>query len=98
MVCERAARFAEAVSDLQTLLGNHQDTVVAESWLRETAAAIPASSLVAGELIAQQCLERICLLGRVAVGVEDGVGEATAQLVLIAIQAYLGGEDRAIPQ
>jgi CHAD domain-containing protein len=61
VVGKRAARFAEAVSDLQTVLGNHRDTVVAERWLRETAAAIPASSLVAGELIAQQCAERICL-------------------------------------
>ena len=58
VVGKRAARFAEAVSDLQTVLGNHQDTVVAERWLRETAAAIPTTSLVAGELIAQQCADR----------------------------------------
>jgi CHAD domain-containing protein len=61
VVGKRAARFAAAVSDLQTVLGNHQDTVVAERWLRETAAAIPTSSLVAGELIAQQRAERIRL-------------------------------------
>jgi CHAD domain-containing protein len=57
-VGKRAAEFAEAVSRLQTALGNHQDTVVAERWLRETAAAMPASRVVAGELIAQQRAER----------------------------------------
>jgi CHAD domain-containing protein len=55
---ERAARFAEAVSRLQTVLGDHQDTVVAERWLREAAAAAPATRLVAGELIAHQRAER----------------------------------------
>jgi CHAD domain-containing protein len=57
-VGKRAAQFAEGVSRLQTVLGNHQDTVVAEGWLRETAAAMPASREVIGELIAQQRLER----------------------------------------
>ena len=31
----RAARFAEAVSELQSVLGEHQDAVVAAAWLRE---------------------------------------------------------------
>jgi len=31
----RAARFAAAVTDLQTVLGEHQDAVVAAAWLRE---------------------------------------------------------------
>jgi CHAD domain-containing protein len=57
-VAKRAAQFAEGVSQLQTVLGNHQDTVVAERWLRETAEAMPASRVVAGELIAQQRAER----------------------------------------
>jgi CHAD domain-containing protein len=61
VVGKRAARFAEAVSSLQTVLGNHQDTVVAERWLRETAAAMSASRLVAGELIAHQRGERVRL-------------------------------------
>lgn len=55
---ERAARFAVAVSRLQTVLGDHQDTVVAERWLREAADAMPVSRLVAGELIAHQRAER----------------------------------------
>jgi CHAD domain-containing protein len=55
---ERAARFAVAVSRLQTVLGDHQDAVVAERWLREAADAMPVSRLVAGELIAHQRAER----------------------------------------
>ena len=55
---ERAARLAVAVSRLQTVLGDHQDTVVAERWLREAADAMPVSRLVAGELIAHQRAER----------------------------------------
>ncbi len=47
-----AARFAAAVADVQTVLGDHQDTVVAESWLREAAVATPAGRVAAGELIA----------------------------------------------
>jgi CHAD domain-containing protein len=30
-----ATRFAAAVADLQTVLGDHQDTVLAEAWLRQ---------------------------------------------------------------
>ncbi|MDQ2959490.1 MAG: CHAD domain-containing protein [Candidatus Dormibacteraeota bacterium] len=55
---KQLARFAAAVSDLQTVLGDHQDTVVAEAWLREAAGAVPAGSLVAGELIARERAER----------------------------------------
>ena len=47
-----AATFVEVVGELQTVLGDHQDTVVAESWLRGAAAEMPASSVAAGELIA----------------------------------------------
>ncbi|HEX4580214.1 MAG TPA: CYTH and CHAD domain-containing protein [Candidatus Dormibacteraeota bacterium] len=55
---KRAARLALAVSELQTVLGEHQDTVVAEQWLRAAAEASPASRLVAGELVAHQRAER----------------------------------------
>ncbi len=55
---KRAERLAEAISDFQTTLGEHQDTVVAEAWLRDAAAAVPAARLVAGELIAHQRAER----------------------------------------
>lgn len=55
---ERAARFTVAVSRLQAVLGEHQDSVVAERWLREAADAMPVSRVVAGELIAHQRTER----------------------------------------
>lgn len=35
-----AAKFAEAVADVQTVLGDHQDAIVAEEWLRTTRATI----------------------------------------------------------
>jgi CHAD domain-containing protein len=47
-----ATRFADAMADVQTILGDHQDSVVAESWLRSAAAAVPTSGLAVGQLIA----------------------------------------------
>jgi len=52
-----ARRFATAVAGLQTVLGDHQDAVVAEAWLREAATASSIPKLVAGELIALQRIE-----------------------------------------
>ncbi len=46
-----ARRFAGALADVQTVLGNFQDTTVAEAWLRGAAKALPSTRLVAGELI-----------------------------------------------
>lgn len=61
-----AHRFARRVADLQDVLGDHQDTVVAEAWLRNVVAAAaptdegaadgplrldPTTVLAAGELI-----------------------------------------------
>jgi CHAD domain-containing protein len=46
-----ASRFAKAVADVQSVLGEFQDTTVAEAWLREAATALPSTRLVAGELI-----------------------------------------------
>ena len=54
VVGKPARRFASAVADLQTVLGDHQDAVVAEGWLREAATALPRAALVCGELIALQ--------------------------------------------
>jgi CHAD domain-containing protein len=48
---KRAEAFAEAAAGLQDVLGEHQDSVVARSWLRE-AAANGADAFVAGELSA----------------------------------------------
>ena len=54
-----ASRFAAAVAELQTVLGDHQDTVVAESWLRDAAAATPTGAVAAGLLIALERSRRI---------------------------------------
>ena len=52
---KQAARFAKAVAGVQSVLGELQDAVVAEEWLRRTASKAPsAQALVAGELIAAQ--------------------------------------------
>ena len=48
---KRAEAFADAAADLQDVLGDHQDSVVARAWLRE-AAQDGADAFVAGELAA----------------------------------------------
>jgi CHAD domain-containing protein len=57
VVGKEAKRLASAVAGLQGVLGDHQDAVVAEGWLREAAKAPGVSRLVAGELIALQRVE-----------------------------------------
>jgi CHAD domain-containing protein len=48
-----ARRFAKAVAGVQEVLGDHQDAVVAERWLRTAAEHAPASELfAAGQLAA----------------------------------------------
>ncbi len=50
-----AKRFAGAVAELQDVLGEHQDAVVAEGWLRSACPHLSAEeALVAGELVAAQ--------------------------------------------
>lgn len=52
---KRARSFAAALADLQGVLGDHHDAVVAEAWLRSTLAeADPAVALAVGELIAME--------------------------------------------
>jgi CHAD domain-containing protein len=58
---QRAERFAGAIAQIQTVLGDHQDTVVAEAWLRAAATAAPDNGVAAGELIAGQRAHRACL-------------------------------------
>jgi len=48
---KRAAEFAKAAADLQEVLGEHQDSVVARAWLREVAEE-GSNAFVAGELSA----------------------------------------------
>ena len=58
LVGKRAKAFASAVADLQEVLGDHQDAVVAEAWLRGAVEGADAAvSLAAGELIAVQMAE-----------------------------------------
>jgi len=54
---DRASAFAGALARLQTVLGDHQDAVVAEAWLRNAIAGAEDASLAAGELIAMQRAE-----------------------------------------
>ena len=58
MFGDNARRFAEAVADVQTVLGEHQDTVIVEAWLRAASKAIPSTRLAAGALIALEWPER----------------------------------------
>ena len=57
LIGKPARAFAKAVADLQTVLGDHQDAVVAEEWLRREGGRSRAAALVAGQLIARQQLE-----------------------------------------
>jgi CHAD domain-containing protein len=50
-----AEDYADAVADLQSVLGDHQDAVVGEAWLRQAAASARRDvALVAGLLIAAE--------------------------------------------
>jgi CHAD domain-containing protein len=53
-----AVHFAAAVAGVQTVLGDHQDAIVAEAWLRAAAAENPGCGVAAGELVAVQLGER----------------------------------------
>lgn len=58
LVGKRAKRLAQGLADLQTVLGDHQDAVVTERWLRRSiASAEPAVREAAEELIAVQRAE-----------------------------------------
>lgn len=50
---KKAARFAKAVARVQTVLGDLQDSVIAEEWLRR-AAVSPDTAFAAGLLTARQ--------------------------------------------
>ena len=61
---KQARRFAGALADVQTVLGEYHDTVVAEGWLRQAARELPSALLVAGELIAFELDDRVALRDR----------------------------------
>jgi CHAD domain-containing protein len=55
VVGRRARDYAKAVADLQEVLGEQHDAVVAEAWLRQAAGASRRTqTLVAGELVAME--------------------------------------------
>ena len=57
-VGKRARAFAKAIADLQDVLGEHQDAVVAVAWLRDVAStAIGREVFVAGQLASLERLE-----------------------------------------
>ncbi len=61
-VCGRdAKRFAAAVKELQTVLGDYQDTVITEQWLRNAARSEPQIGLLAGLLVAEERKQRVVL-------------------------------------
>jgi CHAD domain-containing protein len=55
-----ATRFAAAVANVQSVLGDHQDTVVAEAWLRRSMAA-PEKSPAISQMIKVEQEDRITL-------------------------------------
>jgi CHAD domain-containing protein len=56
-----AARFAAGMADVQTVLGDHQDAIVTEQWLRTAASEDPRIGVAAGELVALQRTRRAAL-------------------------------------
>lgn len=57
-VCgKKAARLAGAVAEVQTVLGDQHDAVVAEEWLRQHTPKRAEQALVVGELVALQRAE-----------------------------------------
>jgi CHAD domain-containing protein len=58
VVGRRASRFAAGVEEVQTVLGDYHDTVVAEAWLRDAAARLVDCRVVIGGLIAIERQER----------------------------------------
>ena len=53
-----ARRLAKRIAAVQTVLGDHQDTTVAEAWLRRAAKEVPSLRLIAGELMAFERVDR----------------------------------------
>jgi CHAD domain-containing protein len=51
---KRARAFAHAAAELQRVLGDHQDSVVAAAWLREVSTSGARAAFVAGELAAAE--------------------------------------------
>ena len=57
-------RFARAIADVQSVLGDHQDTAVAEEWLRRAAREIPSTRVAVAELVTIERDDRFELRNR----------------------------------
>lgn len=55
---DNARRLGDRLADVQTVLGDHHDTVVAEAWFRDAARAMPSTGIVAGQLVAAEQRDR----------------------------------------
>jgi CHAD domain-containing protein len=55
---QTVSHFATAVADLQTVLGDHQDTVLAEEWLREAVMEYPGRNDTVDRLIVLEQSDR----------------------------------------
>lgn len=53
-----AKRLGQALAEVQGVLGDHQDTVVAEEWLAASAGRLPGARAAADALVARQRAER----------------------------------------
>ena len=93
-----AARFADAVIDIQTVLGDQHDAVVAEEWLRAAAAEKPALGVVVGQLVARNRREAArCRQAALAAAVAAYVDAETARLVVnMADPAVCRGKPEAV--
>jgi CHAD domain-containing protein len=60
-----AVEHAEALADLQDLLGDLHDSIVAVQWLRDAAAARASCGVAAGQLIGQELTEQTRLRSKV---------------------------------
>lgn len=54
----QARRFARAIAEVQSVLGDHQDTAVAEEWLRRAAKELPSTRLAVAELVTIERTDR----------------------------------------
>ena len=50
----QAGRFAAAIAAVQAILGDHQDTVAAEAWLRASGAGLPSEAAIIRTVIGRK--------------------------------------------
>ena len=73
-------RFARAIADVQSVLGDHQDTAVAEEWLRRAAKEIPSTRVVGRRAGDDRARRPLRASQQVQVGLEESVEARAAQV------------------